>query len=167
MWHSQDSQDSWRLGWQADSRKDRCCQFSSVLFLTQSCLSSLPSPFCSLSKLTCVIKIEMKVDFEMHPSLIFSFLLAIAETIRASETCYFPNGSEIFSTSTNTTYEACNEIAGATSQCCPGNQGCSANGLCVDNEGQYSRGGCTDSTFDTPYCVSLCSTSFVWSPYQN
>jgi hypothetical protein len=56
--HSRDSQDSRRLGRQVDSRKDWCCQFFSVLFLTHSCLSFSPSIFRSLSKLSYVVKLR-------------------------------------------------------------------------------------------------------------
>lgn len=94
-------------------------------------------------------------------SIIFAAFLALASapwgSLAAQPKCYFPNGSEIQSSNT-TTYEACNGIAGATSQCCATSEGCSANGLCVSSEGQYSRGGCTDPTFQSPFCLSICTS---------
>lgn len=93
-------------------------------------------------------------------AIVFAGLLALASapwgSLAAQPKCYFPNGSEI--QNSNTTYEACNGIAGATSQCCATSEGCSANGLCVSTEGQYSRGGCTDPTFRSPFCLSICTS---------
>lgn len=129
-------------------------------YILQTCIALFPSLRTHTS---CDLLLTPPYRI-MHFSLVFSvstlLLTTLVATTRAVESCYFPSGLEIVP-SVNATYEPCNEQAGAISQCCPTNQGCSANGLCVDVDGQYSRGGCTDSTFGSPYCLDLCTTVLV------
>lgn len=82
-------------------------------------------------------------------------------TLRASATCYYPNG-----TADNTnTYLPCNP--NGQSMCCQTGPAinsasvdvCRDDGFCIpsDNSGIWRRL-CTDSTWKDPACISLCST---------
>ncbi|KAF6843609.1 hypothetical protein CMUS01_01936 [Colletotrichum musicola] len=96
-----------------------------------------------------------------------AFLLAVAfglMTFAATQetTCYAPNGD----IADNETYVPCKKLGifqvGIYSSCCAlagrheTRQTCLASGLCEDFSGQLYRGFCTDRTWTSKACTSLC-----------
>ncbi|OCK74342.1 hypothetical protein K432DRAFT_430072 [Lepidopterella palustris CBS 459.81] len=80
-------------------------------------------------------------------------LIALWIAVARGTNCYYPNGD--LSPSTNDF--PCSTIEGAA--CCPLNWQCLSNGLCyLENENYYGRYGCTDQTWNSPYCPrDLCT----------
>jgi hypothetical protein len=154
--------------------KPRSRSLNTSCFLSYSSAAILPIPVPShpsTPKLRPSSHSRLSIDAAMH-SLTFAtlpLLLAVLAPWGSSSSfaaaalpkCYFPNGNEIHSTNLSTTYEPCNDLVGATSQCCATDQGCSANGLCISKQNWYSRGGCTDPTFQSPFCVAICTSILV------
>lgn len=69
-------------------------------------------------------------------------------------TCWFPDGKTIADT-----YITCNTTKNeAQSACCDAGDPCSTNGFCMGNAGFAYRGGCTDSTWESPSCAKVCKS---------
>lgn len=71
--------------------------------------------------------------------------------------CYYPNGTR----SDPATTFACNSSSTTGSACCGIESGqpdaCTTSGLCVGGHaGFYYRGWCTDESFDSDACASVC-----------
>ncbi|KAL0943309.1 uncharacterized protein CTRU02_201195 [Colletotrichum truncatum] len=89
--------------------------------------------------------------------------LGLAMGISAQEvSCYAPNGD----VANNLTYVPCNKLGitqrGVFSSCCaldgpPDERDiCSTSGLCINRQSQPQRGFCTDPTWKSKACVSVC-----------
>lgn len=83
--------------------------------------------------------------------VLLSFGLQFFLLQNVSATCYWPDGN-----ATSTDYAPCNY--GTTSMCCDtaNNDICTPEGLCLYHKTSYTRDACTDSTWASPNCVSVC-----------
>ena len=75
----------------------------------------------------------------------------------AAKKCYYPGGTEA------TDRTPCNGTA-EVSHCCKNGEHCLTNGLCVidateQNGVEYLRGACTDSSFQSDACPTVCLIS--------
>lgn len=85
------------------------------------------------------------------------FVIASCLTVATCTNCYYPNGD--LSPSNND--QPCSTQKGAS--CCPLNWQCLDNGLCYyPPDNYYGRYGCTDQSWQSPYCPSgLCTNDLI------
>ena len=69
--------------------------------------------------------------------------------------CYFPDGSQAMWD--GNPYVLCNTTTGQASACCGPHDVCTTTGLCFGHAGLLFRGGCTDKSFFSAECPSLCA----------
>lgn len=80
----------------------------------------------------------------------------------AHASCYFPNGTDMNTLFPQDIYLPCNG-GDVDSMCCALNRNfpdkCRSDGLCLSTfDGNAWRDGCTDRTWQSPKCVSLCNS---------
>lgn len=141
------------------------CGTMNFNFLPVLKLTFLPSfipKFCRLLSLKMA-----SVSVAIRLSLLFFLPFAIAS-------CYNPDGGLIL----DPAYQPCVQIVGSVSMCCATNRTadadvclpnglchnpCSATGICGGSEnGQYWRETCTDSSWNSPYCLKgVCTNASV------
>ncbi|KAF9874954.1 hypothetical protein CkaCkLH20_07648 [Colletotrichum karsti] len=98
----------------------------------------------------------------MRVSVLTATLALVAHSLAQEATCYAPNGN----IADNETYVPCNKLGinqrGVFSSCCaldgePDQRDiCSSSGLCINRQQQPQRGFCTDPTWKSKACISVC-----------
>lgn len=96
----------------------------------------------------------------------YIFVVALAFTAHSLASCYWPNGTVANVGSGNRVQKPCNKTPGVHSMCCflegPSNpptlDTCTPDGLCKPQDNYHIwRGTCTDSTWQDPACLNLCT----------
>jgi hypothetical protein len=88
-------------------------------------------------------------------ALTVAFLVSIT-TASQNDTCYFPDESEAAYNGVN--YVPCKEPSpGGFTYCCGRSDMCTLAGYCIGSAGVFYRGGCTDRTWTSPLCPTLCA----------
>jgi hypothetical protein len=94
-----------------------------------------------------------------HPFLLLLSTALYASTALTARDCYTPDGQ----INKQGTHKPCNASA-PVSACCLDTANCLSNGMCkvgaTENTGvRYGRGTCTDPTWKSPFCPSMCKLS--------
>lgn len=112
--------------------------------------------FCSYSSVhpRQLFQLQSALARNARMSLFSRFSVAsllIAMAAASGETCYYPDGETV------STDIACD--SGTTySSCCPSDSFCLSNGLCSTG-GITTRASCTDKTWASDECASVCTNS--------
>jgi hypothetical protein len=98
---------------------------------------------------------------EILPALAVTVLiLASITTASQNASCYFPDGSE--ATYGDIDYVPCKDMsAGGFTYCCASTDVCTVGGYCLGSAGVFYRGGCTDQTWTSSLCPSLCAEGAI------
>ena len=130
------------------------------MFILHIPLSDPPLPYtvhqlffpASCSRCTSTImSLELGIQLTSWYRVISITLVLIlyAPTLTVSQICYDLDGNVL------PTYGICTPTDVA-SVCCGINDACLTHGLCSSINGNYYRGGCTDQTFNSKACSSIC-----------
>lgn len=115
--------------------------------------------FCLLLPVSHIPKLFSRKMRRMDPSNYLQALALIviiatdSATVIANALCYFPGGHVA------STYQPCEDVStGGETYCCElSTSVCTSGGYCVGNAATFYRGGCTDPSWVSDKCPSLCA----------
>ena len=122
------------------------------------------SPLFFVSLSLCAVTLRSWRDFapimslpRLLPALAIIFTsLTFVATASPSDTCYWPDGTVAVNR------VPCESIPGQETWCCEDSSVCTTGGYCLGNAGVFSRGGCTDQTWQSNFCPQLCAHGAVF-----